>query len=263
MRKLITICAVLVILAVGGVVQAAPTAEPYTSGSGTTDFTSETAAVGSCSLKLEYPKDGIHYAGIKVANLGNPKVEDFSGWDYWTRGPEFHGVNFDVALDTSYDNPSWGYDVLLRVMPYNTLFYEGGDSAQPIPDDTWVNLDSETRYPYEFFAWDSSDNYLGGYDIATQSNAITWSEFQDLDPITTTWGNTYDLSGATVKMVIMRTGGGGVIEDVTAYLDDFTLDGLPFVVECDYIAPIPAPGAILLGSIGIGLVGWLRRRRSI
>jgi hypothetical protein len=40
----------------------------------------------------------------------------------------------------------------------------------------------------------------------------------------------------------------------------WTNEGFDAVME---LKPIPAPGAVLLGSIGIGLVGWLRRRRTL
>ena len=45
----------------------------------------------------------------------------------------------------------------------------------------------------------------------------------------------------------------GTADSYGSYIDDVRL-------TC---TPIPAPGAVLLGTLGTGLVGWMRRRRTL
>lgn len=77
--------------------------------------------------------------------------------------------------------------------------------------------------------YDSEGNLLDATQISAGINVYMYSERED-----------YDIS----RLVI--TG------------DYFAIDDLQF----NSIA-VPAPGALLLGSMGVSFVGWLRRRRSL
>lgn len=259
MKKSIAFAAIVMIVIITMTARADMVVSQYTYGSGTTNWTTGTAAVGSSSLQLNDPGDTINYAGVRVTNLGDPKVKDFGGWDYWTRGPQFHGANVRMWLDTPYDNyPSQDWDVALNIMPYNMM---GTDT---IPDDTWVHLDSTSSYPYQFFAWDSSGTYLGGNDISMWPDGTTWSEFQAMDSVFAhvdwgTWDYTYNFSEAIIKSISIRMGGGGHTADHIGYLDDFTLDGIPIIVEGDFTV-VPVPAAVILGVLGLGAAGLKLRK---
>ena len=51
----------------------------------------------------------------------------------------------------------------------------------------------------------------------------------------------------------------------TVAFDAIRIESTSYAFELDNLAVgvIPAPGAILLGSIGVALVGWMRRRRTL
>ncbi len=74
----------------------------------------------------------------------------------------------------------------------------------------------------------------------------------------------YDSGGSLLEShtVITGTNVYAVITRGTYDISRLEIGGDYFAIDDLQFNAIPAPGAILLGSIGAGIVGWLRRRRT-
>ena len=131
--------------------------------------------------------------------------------------------------------------------------YDGNTSQRTLwydSDDSWIdtsqgNLSDPENSP--------ADNIVG--TVSFNDEAYTWITID----ITHDW--TSDLIDNYITLMLTGPTSGfyaGGSVGLQTYIKDNIL-GDPELT----LTTIPAPGAILLGSLGVGIVGWMRKRRTL
>ncbi len=225
-KRLITICVITtLILTVSGTTQAIPT-----------EFTMHTAStfIGNqtySSVGLEFVVNPV--TGIRVLDLG---IYD-SGQD---------GIQGSVTLSTVIFDATQTSLVQMDFTAASPGTLTGAYLFKPLPNPLHLAPGTYTIVAYGF---DASNPEHNSYIVGS-------------GPGPTFDGGTV-IGGDLISFVKSVYGGGSDAPGVFP-----TSPGVPAGFTGDYFdGPnmifIPAPGAILLGSIGVGLVGWLRRRRTL
>jgi hypothetical protein len=248
MKNLITICVITtLILTISGTTQAIPTQVEYVDGP---------------QDPLVIPENGLHELGNKInwatgAMLQNPFPDNEWITSSWIPTEE------TSCFVPETDDPQIP-NVLVTItnmtgLYWNDLWYVGdtgySEPGMPMfPETTLTNHDGWVNGGLAFKIDNIGINRPLVSESMTPDNVFEPGEQWDF--IIQDYWNMHMLPPSAFGSI-------GVGWDSALFPGPTGFPGDPFMLSSGSIIAIPAPGAILLGSIGIGLVGWLRRRRTL